>query len=467
MHDTDTTPDRWVPGWAQEAIFYHIFPLGFLDAPARNPNEGDPVPRLGALSGWLDHIAGLGATAVFLGPVFESESHGYNTIDYFTVDRRLGTLDDLRRFVQHAHLRNMRVILDGVFNHTGREFFAFRDLREHGRNSRHANWYHVNWEGRSSFGDPLDYTGWAGHRSLPQLNLGNPEVRNYLFEVCRYWLGDVGIDGWRLDAADSIDPSFWWEFRRVCKDIRSDCFLVGEVVGGDYRKYAAPDLLDSVTNYQLYESIPRSFNTGNLWDLRAALERADNPEWGLYRELLLFNFIGNHDVERINTRLENPRHIYPALILLLTMRGIPCLYYGDEIGMQGRKQDGDAALRRPMPPRDSWPQGAGELVRFVTRLVSIRKGHPALLRGTTLRVDATDHALSMIRRYHEEVAVVVINAAEAAASFEAPLHHTGLPDGLVLEDALEPGTSVSVHGGKLHIEAVPLCGGRILIGRTG
>ena len=210
-------------------------------------------------------------------------------------------------------------------------------------------------------------------QSLPKLNLDNPAVREYIFDVARMWIGDVGIDGWRLDVAHEIDPQFWWEFRRVCKAVKADCFLLGELVAGDYRRWVAPDLLDSGTDYQLYAPLYRSFNDANFFDLKAAIERSAHAEYGVYRDLILTTFLSNHDVSRIATQLDNPRHTYAAHILMLTLPGIPMIYYGDEISVLGHKDDGDFALRLPMPAPDDWPEQGENLYRVVRKLITIRR----------------------------------------------------------------------------------------------
>ncbi len=459
------SPDPgWVPEWARRAVFYHIYPLGFFGAPAENPRSGPPAPRLYELLGWLDHIQELGATAIYLGPIFESERHGYDTIDYFSVDRRLGDVTLFKEVVGEIHRHGLKVILDGVFNHTGREFFAFKDILEKRSSSPYVGWYFIDWHGNTRYNDGFGYPGWGGHASLPKLNLANPEVRAYLFEVARMWLGDVGADGWRLDAAGDIDPGFWWEFRRVCKQVNPECFLVGELVHGDYRKWVAPDLLDSGTNYQLYDAIWRSLNDRNYWNLKSMMDRSDHPQYGVYADILLFNFIGNHDVARILSRLKEPRHVYPALIFLLTTRGIPCLYYGDEAGLRGRKEDGDPALRTPMPRRESWPDREGHIFRAISRLARIRREHPALYAGDFDSLETAPTLYSYIRRAGSQVAVVALNSGTEAASLSILLHRHAIPDGTVFRDVLDDeGRTFTVQGGKLALDRVWPGWGRVLI----
>ncbi len=466
MMHTPLPPSNVVPEWARRAIFYHIYPLGFLDAPRSNDLHSEPVPRLAELRRWYDHIQGTGATAIYFGPLFESGSHGYDTVDYFSIDRRLGDITLFKQIVDELHGRGLRVILDGVFNHTGRDFFAFRDLREHGRNSQYGAWYHVNWGGDSRYHDGFSYDSWEDHQALPRLNLANPDVRKYVFEVARMWLADIGVDGWRLDVAYEIGPDFWWEFRRACKEANPDSFLVGEVVNGDYRKWVAPDLLDAGTNYQLYTSMWRSFNDVNLWELKAVIERAVHAEWGLYKDIGLFNFLGNHDVTRILSQFKDPRHIYPALIILMTIPGIPCLYYGDEIAIQGRKEDGDAALRAPMPAPDAeWPPGGRDLYRETGRLAEIRKTNPALIYGRFASLETSDTVFSYLRQLPAQTVVVAINSRDKPVPLTLPIGREGIPDGIAFRDALNPGDPATYHvsNGRLHLDELYADWGRILV----
>ncbi len=463
-----TSPStEYVPEWARRAVFYHIYPLGFFNAPRENSGRSAAVPRLSSLREYYDHLVGLGITALYIGPLFESGSHGYDTTDYFTVDRRLGDTRLLQQIVEELHERGIRVILDGVFNHTGREFFAFRDIREHGRESRYKDWYTINWGADSEFGDGFSYESWQGHQILPALNLKNRDVREYLFEVCRLWLGEVGTDGWRLDVAFEISPDFWWEFRRVCKGIRPDCFLVGELFGGDYRTWVAPDLLDSGTDYQVHKALWSSFNDRNFWELKASLERAMHPEWGVFRDLHMMQFLGNHDVHRIASQLRDRSHVFPAMIILLTIPGIPCLYYGDEVGMTGKVggPEDDYAVRKPMPELDAeWPDTERNLYREISRLVALRKVHPSLIYGRIAILGAADTTFSFLREHPREVAVVAINGGDQVASLQIPVGEEGIPDGLRFRDALDVDTSeVVVSGGMLTIEELHPGWGRVLI----
>jgi cyclomaltodextrinase / maltogenic alpha-amylase / neopullulanase len=456
-----------IPEWARRAVFYHIYPFGFFNAPQSNSGRSASVPRLASLRNYYDHLQGLGITALYIGPLFESLTHGYDTSDYFTIDRRLGDVNLFRQIVDELHERGIRVILDGVFHHTGRGFFAFRDLLENRRESRYKDWYLINWGADSGYNDGFSYDCWEGHESLPRLNLDHPEVREYLFQVTRMWLGDVGIDGWRLDVAHKISPSFWWEFRRISKETRPDCFLVGELLGGDYRTWVAPDLLDSGTDYQLYKAMWSSFNDKNFWELKAVLERSKHPEWGVFRDLHLMTFLGNHDVNRIASQLTNARNLYPALILLLTLPGVPCLYYGDEVGMTGKVNgpDGDHPVRQAMPaPDDAWPNADRSLYLETSRLVNLRKTHPSLIYGRFAVLETGYEVFSFLREHPREVTVTAVNAGDEPTRIEIAIGREGIPDGTTFRDLLDDAQpEFVVSGGKLVIKTVYPGWGRVLV----
>jgi glycosidase len=359
----------------------------------------------------------------------------------------------------------VRVLLDGVVNHSGREFFAFRDVREKGRESSYSGWYHIQWDGNSHFNDGFVYAGWNGHQSLPNFNHQHPEVKKYLFEVARFWLADVGVDGWRLDAADAVDPSFWWEFRQACKEARPGSFLLGELVHGDYNAYVASDLLDSATNYQLYKPIWSALNDANFWELKHALDRAFHTEIGIYNQLTLVNFLSNHDVTRILSQLNDSRHIYPVLIFLMTAPGIPAIYYGDEVGLKGRKEDGDAALRSPMPLPDSdWPDQERHLFRETRRLIALRKAYPALTYGRYAALDTTGTQFSYLRDYEGQVVIVALNAENDPVPMTLHVGREGVRDGVTFYDVLNPEQGgYTATGGLLNLPEVWGNWGRVLV----
>ncbi len=330
--------------WYENAIFYHIYPLGLTGAPERNP-YGEPVHRLPELIPWIEHIREMGGTGLYIGPLFESVSHGYDTTDYFKVDGRLGTNDDLRNFVIKCHEAGIRVILDGVFNHTGRDFFAFQDLLANREGSRYRDWYcNVNFWGNNEYNDGFSYENWGGYNQLAKLNLQNPEVRDYLLSAVRFWTEEFDIDGLRLDAADVLSFDFMRALRDEANGLKPEFWLMGEVIHGDYTRWVNENTLNSVTNYHLHKALYSAHNDHNYFEIAHTVKR--QMDMGLGRNALLYSFVDNHDVERIASKLHNPAHFFPVHVLLYTLPGIPSIYYGSEFGIQGKKEKySDASLR--------------------------------------------------------------------------------------------------------------------------
>ena len=335
------------PLWVKEAIFYHIYPLGLLGAPLENHDHFEPVDRLQNLIPWLDHLEWLGVNAIYLGPIFESSKHGYDTIDYFQIDRRLGSNENMKNLSNEIHKRGMRLVLDGVFNHTGRGFWAFQDLLNNGRNSNYIDWFEgVNFNKRSPMGDPFDYETWQGYYDLVKLNLGHPAVKEHLFSAVNYWMEEWQIDGLRLDAADCVSLEFWKELRDFCTSRNPDFWLMGEIIHGDYRNWANEEHLHATTNYECYKGFYSSLNDKNLFEIAYALNRQFGQE-GIYRDLNLYNFVDNHDVNRIASQLNQPSQLPLLYALLFAAPGIPSIYYGSEWGITGKREKNSDQQLRP------------------------------------------------------------------------------------------------------------------------
>lgn len=445
--------------WATDAVFYHLFPLGCLGAPERNSFEGPPVNRLASLMKWIDELEYLGANVLLLGPLFESASHGYDTADLLTIDRRLGDDAAMASVSRELHGRGIRLIFDGVFNHTGRDFFAFRDLREHGRASRYRDWYHLDFSRRSPHGDPFHYKGWAGHYDLAKLNVMNPEVREYLLHAASSWIDRFDIDGLRLDAADSIELDFLHRLGAHCRARKTDFWLMGEVVHGDYRKYVATGGLDCTTNYQLYKGLWSSHNDRNYFELAHTLTHHFGAE-GVYRGLHLYNFADNHDVERVASVLKEPAHLYPLHILLMTMPGAPSIYYGSEVGVAGRKTKGTDAQLRPALDPESMLYGAPhpELRGIIRKLIALRQRHRALRDGDYLQLHVAHEQFAFMRREGAATMVIAVNAAAHPTKIALTL-----PDSAHrrMLDVLNDSESFEVNGGSCAITVGPRWG-RIL-----
>ena len=330
--------------WYDEAVFYHIYPLGLTGAPKLN-DYSEPVHRLNTLLPWIEHLKKLGFTALYIGPFFQSVGHGYETTDYRALDSRLGTNEDLKNFVAACHKAGLRVIFDGVFNHTGRDFFAFKDIQANRERSVYRDWYcNVNFWGNNEYNDGFSYDNWGGYNLLVKLNQRNPAVRDYICGVIRFWVNEFDVDGIRLDAADVLDFEFMKALRRTADEVKPDFWLMGEVIHGDYSRWANEHTLHSVTNYALHKALYGGHNDHNYFEIAHTVQRTN----GLVpQHIKLYNFVDNHDVERIHTKLMNKAHYLPVHILLYTLPGIPSVYYGSEFGIDGRKERGSDDSLRP------------------------------------------------------------------------------------------------------------------------
>ena len=384
--------------WYEEAIFYHIYPLGLTGAPKQN-DYGAPVSRLRTLWPWVDHIRQMGFNALYIGPLFESVGHGYETTDYRKLDSRLGTNEDLKAFVAYCHEQGIRVVLDGVFNHTGRDFFAFRDLREHREASSYRDWYrNVRFDGDSSFHDGFSYENWGGYDLLAKLNLSNPQVREYLLDSVRFWVTEFGIDGLRLDAADVLDFDFMAALRQTTDGLKKDFWLMGEVIHGDYGRWLAPGMLHSVTNYRLHKALYSGHNDHNYFEIAHTVRET---RWKLY------NFVDNHDVARIASKLNARGNFLPVHVLLFTLPGIPSVYYGSEFGIAGKKERGsDDSLRPELHLEDF--EGSAE-ANLVAALCQLRRSVPALSYGDYEEKSLTTQAYGFSRTYEGTTVLVTVN----------------------------------------------------------
>ena len=396
--------------WYECASFYHIYPLGLCGAPAHN-DYGEPQPRLRTLRPWVDHIAGLGLDALYIGPLFQSVGHGYETTDYRLLDARLGTNDDLRDLVAYCHEKGLRVVLDAVFNHTGRDFFAFRDLLQNRESSTYRDWYRVRFDCDNGYHDGLCYETWGGYELLAKLNLSNPAVRQYHLDTVRFWAEEFDIDGLRLDAADVLDFGFLGELRRFTDGLRPDFWLMGEVIHGEYGRWLDAGL-HAVTNYRLHKALYSSHNDHNYFELAHTVEQLGPLCARLY------SFCDNHDVERIFTRLRCKAHFLPCQVLLFSLPGLPSVYYGSEFAVEGRKERGsDASLRPALELEDYRDNAWAPLIRA---LAMARRTEPALRSGTYTRLHLTTETFAFSRSLGDRDALVCANNADRAAEFRLP-----------------------------------------------
>lgn len=401
--------------WAEESVFYQIYPLGFCGAPGEN--DGILEHRILKIVDWIPHMKKLGINALYLGPLFESDAHGYDTRDYRKVDVRLGTNEDLKTVCAKLHENGIRVIFDGVFNHAGRGFFGFRDVQEHRWDSPYKNWFNISFDGNSNYNDGFWYEGWEGHYELVRLNLRNEAVIQYLLETVQYWSDEFGIDGLRLDVAYCLDRDFIRRLRSYTDRMKQDFWMVGEILGGDYKTIMGDGMLHSATNYECCKGLYSSFNSMNLFEICHSLNRQFGQEpWCLYRGYHLLSFADNHDVTRVASILSDPAHLPLLYAMEFGMPGIPCVYYGSEWGATGNKNEGDAALRRSYDQ----PEWNG-LTDWISRLAEAKKGSEALNYGGFRIVVLTNRQCIYERKSEHERVLVAINADSNAfhADFDA------------------------------------------------
>ncbi len=394
----------------ESAVFYQIYPLGMLGAPLDNDFNAPTVSKLPLLKEWIPHLCKLEVNAIYLCPIFESSHHGYDTRDFRIVDRRLGTNEDLKDLISAFHENGIKVVLDGVFNHVGRDFWAFTDVLKNRENSPYTSWFHINFSGNSNYNDGFWYDGWEGHFELVKLNLNNPEVINHILESVGLWMDEFKIDGLRLDVAYSLTHDFLHKLCDFCRNKKEDFWLVGEALHGDYRNLMDGGLLDSVTNYECYKGLYSSFNEKNMFEIEHSLNRQFGSDpWTLYKGRHLFTFVDNHDVTRIATMLKEPKHLPLIYGLQFTMPGIPCVYYGSEWGIEGDKSAGDMALR-PQLEAPVW----NELTTIISKLAKIHKESKALTDGSYKKLHLTNQQLIFERSCDNEIMIIAINIADNA-----------------------------------------------------
>ncbi len=401
--------------WAYESVFYQIYPLGFCGAPYEN--DGKLAHRILKVKEWIPHIKKLGADAIYFSPVFESDTHGYNTRDYSKIDCRLGTNEDFKEVCEALHKEGVKVVLDGVFNHVGRGFTAFEDVLNNRENSPYKDWFHIDFNGNSGYNDGLWYEGWEGNYDLVKLNLNNPAVVEHIFSAVKGWVEEFDIDGLRLDVAYCLTPDFLRQLRAFIDGLKEDFFLVGETLHGDYKQWMNPQMLHSVTNYECYKGLFSSFNSMNLFEIVHSLLRQFGPEeWTLYKGQHMLSFVDNHDVTRIASNLTDEKHLPLIYALAFGMPGIPCVYYGSEWGAKAKKEEGDPALRASFEE----PLENG-LTEWIGKLSEAKKNSKELNYGGFRSILLTNKQCIFERKTDTGRVLVAINAdsEEYHAHFDA------------------------------------------------
>lgn len=433
--------------WYDEAVFYHIYPLGLLGAPKQNEYK-KPVNRMKELKPWIKHIKKDGFNAIYIGPLFESVGHGYETTDYRKLDSRLGTNDDLKKFVADCHKEGIKVIFDGVFNHVGRDFFAFKDLQKNRENSQYRDWFcNVNFWGNNEYNDGFSYDNWGGYNLLVKLNQRNGAVKDYICDAIRFWVSEFDVDGIRLDAADVLDFDFMKALRALANEVKEDFWLMGEVIHGDYTRWVNGETLHSVTNYNLHKALYSGHNEHNYFEIAHTVKRLYGMGGNRPDGLKLYNFADNHDVERIATRLNNKAHLFPVYVMVYTLPGVPSVYYGSEFAIEGRKEkNSDDSLRPALNYKDyENALNDNSLTKLIATLGKVRQSVPALSYGDYRELMLTNRQYAYARSYNGTDVVITLNNDDNGATVYAG----GIKDG-IYKGAIS-GREVTVSGGNFSV----------------
>lgn len=405
--------------WVNESIFYQIYPLGLTGAPRYNEGKKTEGSRILQIIDWIPHLKHMDVNAIYFGPIFQSIAHGYDTSNYYETDSRLGTKEDFKLVFKKLHENDIRVILDGVFNHVGRGFWAFNDLQHNLEHSKYKDWFsNVNFSYHSPAGDKFSYDMWEGNADLIKLNLRNQDVVNHLLGAVGMWIEEWGIDGLRLDAADCVDIDFFKKLRQFTKEKKSDFWLMGEIIHGDYRKWANEEVLDSVTNYESWKGIYSSHNDKNYFEIAYALKRQFG-EGGIYKDLCLYSFLDNHDVNRIASLLKDKQNLNNVYTMMFAIPGVPSIYYGSEWGILGEKTrgaDADLPIRQQIQLADEENTDKG-LIEHIKMLAQVRKSSKALQYGSYEEVMVTNEQFAFARKYGSEVKIAVFNCADEKRHF--------------------------------------------------
>jgi cyclomaltodextrinase len=397
--------------WVRESIFYQFYTLGFCGV--LEPGKVyEKENRLAKIEKLIPHLKEMSVNAVYFAPIFESSYHGYDTKDYYKIDTRLGTNNDFKELCEKLHKNNIKIILDGVFNHVGREFWAFKDVKINGRNSKYCSWFaNLNFDSRSPMGDEFNYQSWNGCYDLVKLNLRNKEVLDHLLQAVSTWINEFDIDGLRLDAADSIDFEFFKTLKKFTESKKDNFWLMGEVIHGDYTRWANPESLDSVTNYECYKGIYSSHNDKNYFEIAYSLNRLFGSG-GIYKNLCLYNFVDNHDVNRLTSTLTRPEYIYNAYTLLYTIPGVPSIYYGSEYGIKGTKGKGTDLPLRPELDIEKIDEPNNKLFELIKKLGKIRSNSEALKYGNYEQVIVKNEQFVFVRTINNDGVYVILNLSD-------------------------------------------------------
>ena len=447
FHDTEAkTQETDMPSWVQYAIFWQIHPLGFVGAPKSMDMIEGIDHRLDHIIDWLDYAVELGASALLLGPIFASSTHGYDTIDHYRIDPRLGDEADFDRLVAAANQRGLKIILDGVFNHVGRDFPKFIEAEAEGAGSEASQWF-LPVEGDGQNGTATWET-FEGHPGLITLNHENPDVADYVLDVMTHWM-DRGVSGWRLDAAYATPTSFWAQILPTVRQSHPEAYIFGEVIHGDYVGFVQETGVDSVTQYELWKAIWSALNDTNFFELAWALDRHNR----FLEHFAPLTFVGNHDVTRIASQLADTKHLPHALALLLLTGGTPCIYSGDEQGFRGIKEEregGDDVIRPAFPEHpDGLLDDGLPIYRLHQDLIGLRRRNPWLVRARSEALHLENQQMVLKVSAEGNRLILAFNLGEADVALPA-----GDASSLLLG---EGNLTKNGEGGTVHLKGHGWC----------
>ncbi len=425
-------------------LIYHLYPLRMC-----YKDDGNKYP-LADFVKLIDYWKELSVDFILLAPVFLSSSHGYDTIDYYQIDPRLGNNESFSQLIKSLHKAGIKVILDGVFNHVSRDFFAFQDILQNRESSKYKDWFYINFSQNNSYQDYFSYQCWEGHQELVKLNLQNHEVKCYLFDAVKYWITEFGIDGLRLDVAYTLDEIFIRELNTICKNINPDFWLLGEMIHGNYNKLIEHNGVDSVTNYETYKGLYSSHNDHNYFEIAHTLKRCFAKN-GIYENLSLYNFVDNHDVDRVCSKVIIEEHLFLLYLLLFCIPGIPSIYYGSESKICGRKEpSSDNELRPFLTPQQIINLSKeNELAQFIKELASIRKNNSILKHGSYQEVYVSSEQYIFLRVLHDQKVIIAVNMS--AVSKSVCINSLNLNG--VYMDLINPLAQVEIPHGTLNLAA--------------
>ncbi len=399
---------------------YQLFTMGFCDAEPVNTPECGGENRFKKITKIIPYLKALGVNTILFAPLFESVSHGYDTTDYKLADKRLGSNDDLKALCTALHAAGFEILFDCVFNHVGREHFAFKDLQQNRENSAYRSWFQwVDFGGNNGYQDGFSYADWAGCANLVKLNLCEPAVKSYLKDVLKFWIDEFDIDGVRLDAANVMDHGFLAELSDYAREQKPGFFLFGEIVGGDYAGLAREGHLDSVTNYECFKGLYSSLNDRNYFEIAHSIRRLFG-QGGLIEHLPASNFADNHDVDRVASTIRDKNLLVPLYTLLYTMPGFPTVYYGSEQGIEGKKAFGTDAPLRPPYEAICFSEDT-PLFKTIAKLGNVRANCRALRYGAYRELFIKSEQFGFMRETQDEHAAVLLNCAEQDINIDTPL----------------------------------------------